>query len=212
MTTTPATRPDRTTFSTVIDADHSTINQFAALLKRARTPEERSRLILEVAWRLVRHDFSEEMVMRPAFITHLGQEGQEMAEHDRKDHTAARKELLDLFDSGLDLNEFPTRIGDLFAELAEHMKVESGQYVPKLEQLLNGSESQRLGWEYLHTQILTPQIEYLDSNGKRTRLWKSAEDYVRSEPNRFLDIWHGYMAGNIKLIAESSGVRVPPRL
>lgn len=150
--------------------------------------------------------------MRPAFIAHLGQEGHDMAEHDRKDHTAARNELLALLDSGLDLTEFPTRIGDLFTELAEHMRIESGQHVPKLEQLLNKSESQRLGWEYLHTQILTPQLEYLDSNGKRTRLWKDAEAYVRSEPSRFRDIWQGYMAGNIRLIAESSGVRVPPRL
>ncbi|KAL2441083.1 hypothetical protein ABEF95_011769 [Exophiala dermatitidis] len=86
-------------FSTVIEHDHATVNKYAVLLQKARTRDAQIRLLGEVAWRLVRHDISEELVMRPAFIEHLGpHEGQSMAEHDRLDHERAKDKLLALFE------------------------------------------------------------------------------------------------------------------
>lgn len=86
------------TFSAVIEADHDAINRCAGRLKRAQTLNDRLRLLREVTWRLVRHDVSEDLVMRPAFVLHLGAEGQRMAEHDRTDHERAKEELLALMD------------------------------------------------------------------------------------------------------------------
>ncbi|KEF60104.1 uncharacterized protein A1O9_04954 [Exophiala aquamarina CBS 119918] len=197
------------TFSAIIEQDHNNINKYAGRLKKARTAADRGRLLLEVTWRLVRHDVSEDIVMRPAFIQQLGDEGREMAEHDRTDHDHARLELLALFDLSLESDGFPSVIDKLFAELLEHMKVESGEQIPRLEGMLDLFESQRLGREYLRTQILTPDLEYLDSEGVGRRMWRDVEDYARTELARFREIWEDFLAGRLRLLADTSGVRVP---
>lgn len=197
------------TFSAIIEQDHNNINKYAGRLKKARTPAERGRSLLEVTWRLVRHDVSEDIVMRPAFIQQLGEEGREMAEHDRTDHEHARLELLALFDLSLESDDFPNVIDKLFAELLEHMKVESGEQIPRLESMLDLFESQRLGREYIRTQILTPDLEYLDRDGVRRRMWIDAEDYARTELARFKEIWEDFLAGRLRLMADTGGVRIP---
>jgi len=197
------------TFSAIIEQDHDNINKYAKRLSKAHTPADRGRLLLEVTWRLVRHDVSEDIVMRPAFVQQLGDEGREMAEHDRTDHEHARLELLALFDLSLESNDFPNVINKLFAELLEHMKVESGEQIPRLESMLDLFESQRLGREYLRTQILTPELEYLDHEGVRRRMWRDAEDYARTGLPKFREIWEDFLAGRLRLMADTSGVRIP---
>ncbi|EHY58113.1 hypothetical protein HRR83_005027 [Exophiala dermatitidis] len=234
-------------FSTVIEHDHATINKYAVLLQKARTRDAQIRLLGEVTWRLVRHDISEELVMRPAFIEHLGpHEGQSMAEHDRLDHERAKEKLLALFErvrvrtasassdkreetlssasrgdgrevEGLGLKtksdfnfNFSTTIDALFAELLQHMIIESGEQIPVLERMLDPCESQRLGREYMRTQVLTPDLELIDQsegNGndaggtsttsttkttkqtKARRVWRDIEDYVRTDRTRFGEIY-----------------------
>lgn len=197
------------TFSTIIDQDHNNINKIAGRLSRARTAAERGRLLLDVTWRLVRHDVSEDIVMRPAFIQQLGDEGREMAEHDRTDHDRAKQELLAIFELSLDSDDFPNVINRLFAELLEHMKIESGEQIPRLEGMLDLFESQRLGREYIRTQILTPDLEYLDENGMRRKMWRDVEDYARTDLSRFREIWEDFLAGRLRLMAETGGVAIP---
>jgi len=188
----PSSEPP-VTFSTVIEDDHNTINRYAGRLKGARTLSERARLLREVTWRLVRHDVSEDLVMRPAFIEHQGEEGRRMAEHDQADHERAKAELLGLFALPLDWPHFPQVIDKLFAELLEHMKVESGEQIPSLERILDPLESQRLGREYMKTQILTPDLEILDETGVKRRIWTDVEDYARTDLSRFRQIWEQHL-------------------
>lgn len=189
------------TFSTVIEDDHNTINKYAGRLLRAKTPQDRARLLHEVTWRLVRHDVSEDLVMRPAFVEQLGEEGQQMAEHDRGDHERAKQELLALFtDVALESPAFPTAVRKLFAELLEHMKVESGEQIPALERSLGALESQRLGREYIKTQALTPDLEMVDKrDGVRRRVWRDVEDYARTDLARFRQIWEDLTEEHLKL-------------
>lgn len=179
------------TFSAVIDDDHNTINRYAGRLKKAKTIQDRIRLLKQVTWRLVRHDVSEDLVMRPAFIAHLGAEGAQMAEHDRQDHERAKSELLGLFGSGVvDGPEFVAKVDALFAELREHMKVESGEQIPTLERMLGPFESRRLGSEYIKTLVLTPDLEMVDlDTGLRKRVWSSIEEYVRTDLAGFRAVW-----------------------
>ncbi|KAK5223537.1 hypothetical protein LTR47_007569 [Exophiala xenobiotica] len=179
------------TFSTVIDSDHNTINRFAGHLKRARTSADRVHLLREVTWRLVRHDVSEDIVMRPAFVAHLGDEGERMAEHDRTDHDRAKIELLALFGTGQpDAPDFMQRIDRLFAELLEHMRTESGDQIPALERMLDPLESQRLGREYMKTQVLAPDLVLSDEHsGQMRRVWRDVEEYARTDLARFRDIY-----------------------
>lgn len=177
------------TFSTVIDTDHHTINRFAGRLKRAKTSADRALLLAEVLWRLVRHDVSEDIVMRPAFVVHLGEEGERMAEHDRTDHDRAKSELLALFEAGPDAPDFMQVVDRLFAELLEHMRTESGEQIPALERMLDPLESQRLGREYMKTQVLTPDLVLEDGRGQRRRVWRDVEDYAKTDLARFRDIY-----------------------
>lgn len=177
------------TFSTVIDTDHSNINRIAGRLRRSKTSSERAHLLREVTWRLVRHDVSEDLVMRPAFIAQLGEQGEHMAEHDRADHDRAKNELLALFEADPDAPQFIPVLDRLFAELLEHMRVESGDQIPALERMLDLHESQRLGKEYIRTQVLTPELELIDERGVQVRVWKDVEDYARTDLSRFKDIY-----------------------
>lgn len=188
-TPTPSNDPP-ITFSTVIEDDHSTINKYAARLLKTKSPTDRLRLLEEVTWRLVRHDVSEDLIMRPAFVAQMGEEGQHMADHDREDHDRAKGELLALFKLPLDTPEFPPAIYKLFVDLLEHMKVESGEQIPALERMLDPLESQRLGREYMKTQVLTPQLEMVDkTTGVKSRVWRDVEDYARTDLARFRELW-----------------------
>ncbi|KAI9869622.1 MAG: hypothetical protein M1823_009009, partial [Watsoniomyces obsoletus] len=88
--------------------------------------------------------------MRPAFARYLGREGEEMGDHDRKDHEHARAELVDLYtafetlpidvtaagtstheNTASQLKVLARRYKTLMTELAEHMKIESGQQIPR---------------------------------------------------------------------------------
>ncbi|EXJ89492.1 hypothetical protein A1O3_02559 [Capronia epimyces CBS 606.96] len=188
------------TFSRVINDDHNAINRYAGRLKRARTASDRARLLREVTWRLVRHDVSEDLVMRPAFVEHLGAEGQQMAEHDRTEHERAKSQLLALADVPFESADFDVVLDRLFADLLEHMRVESGEQIPSLERLLDPLESQRLGREYMKSQVLTPELEWPASRIspspspspggiKRRRVWVDIDDYARSDLARFRDIY-----------------------
>ncbi|KIW15830.1 hypothetical protein PV08_05880 [Exophiala spinifera] len=191
-TTSPSRSPSFVqpiTFSTVIENDHNTINRFAGRLTRAKTASDRAHLLREVTWRLVRHDVSEDLVMRPAFIAQLGEQGEHMAEHDRADHDRAKNELLALFADGPSAPHFATVLDRLFAELLEHMRLESGEQIPALERMLDLHESQRLGKEYIRTQSLTPELELADERGVKVRVWKDVEDYARTDLARFKEIY-----------------------
>ena len=79
------------TFTSIIDADHDAINTAALRLSRllraptAAAAQRRQQLALlhDVTWRLIRHDLSEELVLRPALIAHMGAAGLAAAAHDR---------------------------------------------------------------------------------------------------------------------------------
>lgn len=93
------------TFSAILEADHATINRCAQRLKNALRRVAQAQqfptaaaspiseaeaaaeaIRYEVIWRLIRHDVSEEIVMRPAFEEFMGEEGKKVVENDRKDH------------------------------------------------------------------------------------------------------------------------------
>ncbi|KAK4946914.1 hypothetical protein LTR10_014056 [Elasticomyces elasticus] len=177
-------------FSIVIEDDHRTINRYAARLKKAKTSQDRTRLLGEVTWRMVRHDISEEIIMRPALIAHLGATGEQMAEHDRLDHERARIELMALFKAGVDEPDFLPRVNTLMAELHEHMRTESGEQIPALEAMLGPSESQRLGREYIKTFALAPELEMLDSAaGFKRRVWAGVKEYASMDSAGFRAVW-----------------------
>lgn len=178
-------------FAEIIDADHFTIERFAVRLRNPLiSASQRQATLHEIAWRLTRHDISEELVMRPAFIKYMGKEGEEIVEHDRKDHTRAKDLLVALLD--LDFSSPDQEVSDqsssvvprstkaalrvlteTFDELGEHMKIESGEMIPRLESCLSRAASQDLARRYAQTLVLTPDVAVPiieeDTNSKQTQ-------------------------------------------
>jgi hypothetical protein len=194
-------------FTSIIDADHAAINTAAQRLAHALrdltlttppTPTNHSRqtiltLLHDVTWRLIRHDLSEDIVMRPAFTQHMGAAGLLAAQHDRDDHDRARLTLLELYDgfstalsstststpssssssSSHDtsppqtqtIQALTTRYLSLMRDLAEHMRRESGEELPDLERRLGREQSVELGQRYAETLVVTPDLVLRDSAG-----------------------------------------------
>lgn len=172
------------TFSEIIENDHNSINSCALRLRKATSISERRQLRDEVVWRLIRHDVSEDLVMRPAFSQHLGPEGQHFADVDRHDHDNARQEVLQLLDLPLDSPAFDPFVARVFKELAAHMRVESGQQIPMLEQAVSREDSERLANQYKQTEILTPSLVI---DGKK--IFNNLREYVQTDLKGFHRLW-----------------------
>lgn len=201
------------TFTSIIDADHDAINTAAQRLSRLlRTPtpanataaaaQRRHQLALlhDVTWRLIRHDLSEELVMRPAMIAHMGPAGLTAAQHDREDHDHARATLLELYagfasasnsstassakDTSTAMANLTDRYLALMRELAEHMRRESGEEMPALEAALGRRTSEELGVRYAATLVVTPELVV---RGKR--VWRDVGEYVAESKEGLLGAW-----------------------
>lgn len=189
------------------------------LAQRIRSPttpiQSLHPLLLEMTWRLIRHDLSEDLVMRPAFSTYLGHKGLEMATHDHSDHTHIRQVLLDLIATNPDFNNETDRVRTinalttLFDDLSQHMAVESGQYIPTLAEAITPETSHRLAREYASTLFMTPFITTtlttLQSNPDEltppptqsstpTPVFPNGiEEYVHTPPSSLRTIYHALL-------------------
>lgn len=207
----PASERSKYTFTHIIDADHFTIQRVAAKIRKLINTHTAGRyetldrtdttcsvqavqvllkdlnpLVLEATWRLIRHDLSEDIVMRPAFTTVLGEEGTKMAEHDRQDHAEGRQKLIGILklltsfeklcgespgngsSTEMRLIEVKNGMQEIFDaitstldDLGKHMAIESGEFLPYFESIVNEEMSWRLAGEYASTLIVTPSLKIL---------------------------------------------------
>ena len=141
--------------------------------------------------------------MRPAFTHYLGREGAEMGEHDRIDHENARSGLLSLYtdfealpldheDHRSDTSRGRERLADLarrvwtlMGELSQHMSLESGTFIPRLESFLSPEKSRQLAQQYLRTYVLSPDLRLYGKD-----VWPGGVgEYVRTGRERFHKLW-----------------------
>ncbi|KAK7425455.1 hypothetical protein QQZ08_008020 [Neonectria magnoliae] len=112
----------------------------------------------QFTWELARHSVGEELVVYPAMEKHLGAEGKEMAEGDRKEHHHV-KELLKIFQgmSSTDPN-YITKLKELWVPLSEHIKEEESRDLPTLEAELQSAqgESEALSTSFGRTKAFVP--------------------------------------------------------
>lgn len=204
-------------FLEIIDADHFAINRLAGKIRKllasstvdSRLSELHS-LVLEVVWRLVRHDFSEDVVMRPAFASIWGDYGTEMGERDRADHAAGRNLLLnilvelELVKAEHEDKRRQERIAKVsrmvtaaFDELAEHMRVESGEVLPHFESAISADVSARLAREYADTLVMTPDLTRMpiESTGQpgSAIFDGNVAEYVHTPPAELKQIYNGLL-------------------
>lgn len=156
------------TFATVIEADHDSISRLALRTIEANISlSTRLSHLTELLWRLIRHDISEELVMRPMFLVHMGSDGIKAATQDRHDHAELKRQLLGLYKEVVGANRERNRVDEeglvqsvkaLSREMSMHMKDESRIWLPQFESMVSKEVSQRLGEQYARTLVLTPEV------------------------------------------------------
>lgn len=74
----------------VITHDHREIETYYQNILNATNNDEAERWQNQFVWELARHSIAEELVVYPAFETHLGGKGKIMADKDRQEHQLVR--------------------------------------------------------------------------------------------------------------------------
>lgn len=76
--------------SDAIKKDHQELEQYYNEVINSSDQEHQQKFGNQFTWELARHSVAEELLVYPAFETHLGEEGRQMAEDDRKQHHEVR--------------------------------------------------------------------------------------------------------------------------
>ncbi|KPM41643.1 hypothetical protein AK830_g4888 [Neonectria ditissima] len=147
------------TISDAIKKDHRELEQYYnEVINNPSNHDHMQRYGNQFTWELARHSVGEELVVYPAMEKHLGAEGKEMAEGDRKEHHHV-KELLKEFQgmSSSDPN-YITKLSELWAPLSEHIKEEETRDLPALEAKLQSAqgESEALSTSFGRTKAFVP--------------------------------------------------------
>lgn len=84
-----------------------------------------------------------------------------MADHDARDHANGRILLLSILErleKSEDLREISEQVIAAFDDLGKHMAIESGEFLPYFETLIDEETSRRLAREYTESLCMTPYL------------------------------------------------------
>ncbi|CAF9933571.1 hypothetical protein IMSHALPRED_009398 [Imshaugia aleurites] len=152
----PAHDEDQRTISEAIGADHGVIDLYAENIKTASTLQEKIEWRNQFTWALARHAVSEELTLYPVMEDKLGQKGKELADVDRGQHMAVKKDLYQLQDMSPDNKNFFPLLDTLLTDLHEHIEHESQEDMPRLEEILSREESKSLANYFEKTKLIIP--------------------------------------------------------
>ncbi len=78
------------TISEAIGADHRAMDTYIDNIRNAEDLQAKTEWRNQLTWTLARHAISEELTLYPAMEKHMGQEGTDLTDVDRKQHHAVR--------------------------------------------------------------------------------------------------------------------------
>ncbi|KAL8708417.1 MAG: hypothetical protein Q9220_006707 [cf. Caloplaca sp. 1 TL-2023] len=144
------------TISEAISEDHKALDLYADKIRSSRTLDDKTKWRNQLTWALARHAISEELTMYPAMEKHLGEEGLQLTNTDREQHQAVKEDLYKLQSLSPSSDSFLPLLDRLMTDLHEHIKHESEEDMPRLEEKLSREESQALAQSFERTKIFTP--------------------------------------------------------
>ncbi|KAI9832738.1 MAG: hypothetical protein M1826_001297 [Phylliscum demangeonii] len=145
--------------STVTEAltqDHREIEDAYNNIINATDDDTRVRWQNQFTWELARHSIGEELVVYPAFEKHLGEQGKLMASKDRDEHQVVKNKLSKFQSLKPEHPDFLPTIKSLMQDLAQHIKEEEGQDLPRLEKALSNDDSISLATSFGRTKAFVP--------------------------------------------------------
>ncbi|KAL8722456.1 MAG: hypothetical protein Q9225_001078 [Loekoesia sp. 1 TL-2023] len=144
------------TISEAISEDHKSLDLYADKIRSSTTIEDKTKRRNQLTWALARHAISEELTMYPAMEKHLGEEGLQLTNTDREQHQAVKEDLYNLQSLSPSSDSFLPLLDRLMTDLHEHIKHESQEDMPRLEEKLSREESQALATSFERTKMITP--------------------------------------------------------
>ncbi|KAF9360834.1 hypothetical protein BGX34_007470 [Mortierella sp. NVP85] len=155
MTTPTEKSQTKTRFSEHVKQDHRELRDAYDNIMGGTSNDERTRWQNQFVWELARHSVGEELVVYPAFESHL-ENGKEMADKDRKDHRSVKEALYKFQNLKATDAEFLPTIVSLWEELSQHIKEEEENDLPALENALDEEASYKLGRSFQRTKFFAP--------------------------------------------------------
>ncbi|KAL8947540.1 MAG: hypothetical protein Q9222_006189 [Ikaeria aurantiellina] len=144
------------TISEAIGEDHKSLDLYADNIRSSQTLNDKTKWRNQLTWVLARHAISEELTMYPAMEKHLGEEGLQLTNTDREQHQAVKEDLYKLQSLSPSSSSFFPLLDRLMTDLHEHIKHESEEDMPRLEEKLSREESQALAQSFERTKMITP--------------------------------------------------------
>ncbi|CAO1597548.1 MAG: hypothetical protein LQ349_005816 [Xanthoria aureola] len=144
------------TISEAISGDHKSLDEYADRIRSSTSLEDKIKWRNQLTWALARHAISEELTMYPAMEKHLGEEGLQLTNTDREQHQAVKEDLYKLQSLSPSSSKFSPLLDRLMTDLHEHIKHESEEDMPRLEEKLSREESQALARSFERTKMITP--------------------------------------------------------
>ncbi|KAL4875405.1 hemerythrin HHE cation binding domain-containing protein, partial [Aspergillus karnatakaensis] len=141
--------------SDAIKEDHREIEDYYNKILSATTEKEKTQWQNQFTWELARHSLGEELVVYPIFEKVLP-DGRAMADNDRKQHNSVKEQLKKFQNMKPSDPDFEPTIKALMTELAQHIKEEEAEDLPKLEDAISAEESEKLTKSFGRTKIFVP--------------------------------------------------------
>ncbi|KAK0610809.1 hypothetical protein B0T14DRAFT_540128 [Immersiella caudata] len=148
-----------------INRDHRELEKYYNNMMVSKDLNTIKRWQNQFTWGLARHSIAEEIVVYPAFETHLSN-GMEMAEKDRSQHQIVKEQLYTFQDLDPSSSEFMPTLQGMWATLTDHIKEEETEDLPALEKALDESESQDLAMSFSGPKHFVPTHSHPNAPNK----------------------------------------------
>lgn len=139
----------------MIIEDHKELKSYYDKIMNSSDHDEQTRYQNLFVWELARHSIGEEIVVYPAMEKHIP-DGKALAEKDRQEHRAVKEQLYAFQKLSADQPEFKPTLKSLMDDLAQHIKEEESDDLPKLEKALQSEDSADLAKSFERTKMFVP--------------------------------------------------------
>ncbi|KAK4676655.1 hypothetical protein QC764_000360 [Podospora pseudoanserina] len=186
-----------TSISEVITKDHRELEQYYNEVINSNDPDHQQRFGNQFTWELARHSVAEELIVYPAFESHMGDKGHAMAEDDRKQHHRVKELLKEFQNMKAESADYVPKLKELWSVLSQHIKEEEENDLPALEAALQSAkgESEGMAKKFGLTKAFVPSRSH-PSAGENP-YFESAMGMLAAPIDHIADIFRKF-PGNTK--------------
>ncbi|KAG6877893.1 hypothetical protein C0993_002557 [Termitomyces sp. T159_Od127] len=140
-----------------IKHDHQEINDYYdQFVKASGNIDAQERWARQLSWEVARHAVGEEIVVYPLMEQCLGEKGAKLADKDRADHMAVKKQLYDLESMTVGSKNHANLLESIMADLRHHIADEEKNDLPDLESALGEDGSLDAASRFARTKQFAP--------------------------------------------------------